>query len=201
MYLSIDSSNNLLSISLFNQNKLIDSIFSDNKNQQTSELFSFLDKLLNNNNLTIHDIKEIIVSVGPGSFTGIRVALAATSGIKIASNIKISGMTNFQSFAFHAQAKYQIQNNFTVILEANRGEYYCQEFNDKLFTVDEPALIPADHITNIKNIASSLTLKNNSYPINIEKNNSVIMAEAFFYYKKLNLLHQDMPLYIRNAVS
>jgi tRNA threonylcarbamoyladenosine biosynthesis protein TsaB len=200
MYLSIDSSNNLLSMCLFNEDGIIDSLCSNNKHQQTQELFLYLQQLLDNNNYTIKNIREIIVSIGPGSFTGIRVALAATTGIKIASNIKISGITNFQSLAYNAKKTHNIKNDFTVILEAFRSEYYCQKFNDQLHAIEEPFLISNNDIANIENIATNLELQNNIYPVINNKNNSYLMAQAFFHYKKLGLLHKDTPLYIRDAV-
>jgi tRNA threonylcarbamoyladenosine biosynthesis protein TsaB len=84
MKLLIDSSTNYLYLSLVN-NEEIKSFVRSGKNDHSETLVDFLNKFLNENNITIDDIDEVYVGRGPGSYTGLRIA--GTVG-KVLAHIK-----------------------------------------------------------------------------------------------------------------
>lgn len=54
-------------------------------------LLSMIDKLLKENKLSISDISEVKVNVGPGSFTGLRVGLAVANTLGYLLKIPVNG--------------------------------------------------------------------------------------------------------------
>ena len=78
-----------------------------NQKKHTDELLFSVDELLKESGLSIDEIENFCVCVGPGSFTGIRVAISIVKGLSVNSNSKIFTFSNFYIFAIHKHHKYQ----------------------------------------------------------------------------------------------
>jgi tRNA threonylcarbamoyladenosine biosynthesis protein TsaB len=68
--------------------------------------------------------EEILVGVGPGSFTGLRVAIAAAHGLAIGWDAKISGMMSLALIA----AGVPEDTDLAVAVTGGHGELFCCEF-------------------------------------------------------------------------
>ena len=75
-------------------------------------------------------IDRIAVTTGPGSFTGIRVALAAAHGLALALKVPIVGITVFEAIAAAAVAARGISTSRLVVaVESRRAECFVQLFD------------------------------------------------------------------------
>jgi tRNA threonylcarbamoyladenosine biosynthesis protein TsaB len=72
------------------------------------------------------DISVVVSTTGPGSFTGIRIALATAQGIAFAAKTEGLGYTTLDVLAHAAQAHAQPGQRILAILNAGKGEYYYQ---------------------------------------------------------------------------
>lgn len=87
--LFLDSANLDLNVGLVKDNKLIDSI-SYPANRKQSELMAVeIKNILDRNNLLVSEIKEVVVTIGPGSYTGIRIALTIAKTLAFSLNIPL----------------------------------------------------------------------------------------------------------------
>ncbi len=68
---------------------------------------------------------EIIVGVGPGSFTGIRVAIAAAQGMVIGWDAKVHGMSSMALLAASAPGRGDV----AVAIRGGHGELFVQQFD------------------------------------------------------------------------
>ena len=68
---------------------------------------------------------QILVGVGPGSFTGIRVAIAAAHGLAIGWNAELSGMSSLALIAAGAEGA-----DVAVAVIGGHGELFVQEFSN-----------------------------------------------------------------------
>ena len=68
---------------------------------------------------------QIIVGIGPGSFTGIRVAIAAAHGVAIGWNAKIAGMSSLALLAASAG-----DARVAVAMQGGHGELFVQQFDN-----------------------------------------------------------------------
>jgi tRNA threonylcarbamoyl adenosine modification protein YeaZ len=68
---------------------------------------------------------EIVVGVGPGSFTGIRVAIAAAHGLAIGWGIELRGMSSLALVA----ASFGGNSDVAVAVAGGHGELLVEEFN------------------------------------------------------------------------
>lgn len=84
---------------------------------------------------------RILVGVGPGSFTGIRVAIAAAQGLSIGWDAEIAGMSSLALLA----AGVPDRRELAVAVAGGHGELFVQSFDlDRLPAGDAANLPPAD---------------------------------------------------------
>jgi tRNA threonylcarbamoyladenosine biosynthesis protein TsaB len=102
--------------------------------------------ILSKHACTINDVSTVIVTLGPGSFTGIRVALAFCKGIKAGSCIPLIGLPTLDvlAFPFRSMEGYYL----SPIIDAKKGEvffclYQAQQENLKRLT-DYQAIKPEE---------------------------------------------------------
>ena len=82
--------------------------------------FGEIESLLQQANLTSNDITTLAAVTGPGSFTGLRVALAAVQGFAQTLQIPAWGLTTLDAVALAAN----VTGRVLVLLEAGRGECF-----------------------------------------------------------------------------
>ena len=68
------------------------------QNKHSDEILKVIDELLLKAKLKINDIQNICVCVGPGSFTGVRVAMSIVKGLAIGVKAKVFACSNFDIF-------------------------------------------------------------------------------------------------------
>ncbi len=72
------------------------------------------------------DLKAIVVGIGPGSFTGIRIAVVTARTLCQALNLPLLGINEFECYAFKEQiAEYP----YAIALDAGKNQYYCAHLN------------------------------------------------------------------------
>ena len=79
--------------------------------------------LLVSSGIRVHDLAGIVAVAGPGSFTGIRVGLAAVKGLAEAVNLPVVALSRLALLADSAQAP-------CAVLDAHRGQFYCGMYGD-----------------------------------------------------------------------
>lgn len=72
-------------------------------------------------------IEGIAIGLGPGSYTGIRAAIALAQGWQLGRDVKIIGVSSAEGVAAQAQAD-GLRGNVTVVIDAQRGEFYLAEY-------------------------------------------------------------------------
>lgn len=90
-------------------------------------------------------LTRIAVCVGPGSFTGIRVALATATGLSIALGIPVTGVTALQGLALQALPKAGGKPVLSLI-DAHRGDVFAQMFSPDALPLDQPRQIPVAEV-------------------------------------------------------
>jgi tRNA threonylcarbamoyladenosine biosynthesis protein TsaB len=72
-------------------------------------------------------VEAIAVGLGPGSYNGIRVAIALAQGWQLASGVKLLGVGSAECAAAQAFAD-GMQGKFSVVIDAQRGEFYVADY-------------------------------------------------------------------------
>lgn len=137
--LALDTCCGLFSIALIEDGKLLYFCEHSEPNQQSSLLLPYIEKGLKQTGLVFSDLTHLAVTIGPGSFTGIRIGLAAAQGIALHLKIPIIGVTTLEALA------YKKNGEILVTIEAGRGQYYTQEFREEK-PMSNPMLLTQEEI-------------------------------------------------------
>jgi tRNA threonylcarbamoyladenosine biosynthesis protein TsaB len=89
-----------------------------------------IDEALRAAGLEREQVDALAVGLGPGSYTGIRIALALAQGWQLASppgGVKLLGLSSAQGVAAQAQAE-KIFGRVTVVIDAQRNEFYLAAY-------------------------------------------------------------------------
>ena len=90
---------------------------------RVTNAFSLIEQVLADAKMTREEIEVIAVGLGPGSYTGIRAAIAVAQGWQLARDVKLLGVGSVEAIAVRAQAE-KIFGRVNVVVDAQRGEFY-----------------------------------------------------------------------------
>ena len=119
--LAINSSASSGSIALAKDGKIVQVSYLDIKRTHSERLMPMIDLALKQNNLHIADLDLICVAIGPGSFTGIRIAMATAKGISYSHKIPILPFDNLSLLAANL---FAAERKRLVMIDARMGEVY-----------------------------------------------------------------------------
>ena len=89
--------------------------------------FGMIEKVLAAAKIGREEIEGLAVGLGPGSYTGIRVALSIAQGWQLATSVKLLGIGSVECVAAQAQAE-KIFGRVNVVIDAQRGEFYLANY-------------------------------------------------------------------------
>ncbi len=119
----------------------------------------YLEKLLKKADASFLEINLILVSTGPGSFTGIRVGLSAAKILGLSLDVPVLGYTNLDALYSEAIVKKNSKKDIISYIHASSNLYYIKKyFNDKI-----------DHIPEIVSKETLLKYSNNKFIIGNEE--------------------------------
>jgi tRNA threonylcarbamoyladenosine biosynthesis protein TsaB len=152
--LGIDTATARGSVALARQGKVLASVALLERGAHARDLVQRIDRLLAEAGLGPGDLQGIVVTLGPGSFTGVRVGLSTAKGLAYALDIGLGGLSTLEALARAAL----LQGTGTApalcaVIEAGRGEVYAA-----LFRVEagEPVRETADRSYRPANLARLL---------------------------------------------
>ena len=90
---------------------------------RVTNAFGLLEKVLAAAKISRDEIEAIAVGLGPGSYTGIRAAIAIAQGWQLARGVKLLGVSSAECLAAQAQVE-KIFGRVNVVIDAQRGEFY-----------------------------------------------------------------------------
>ena len=93
----------------------------------TTRAFAMIQSALHEAQLEREQIEVLAVGLGPGSYTGIRVALSIAQGWQLAGGVKLLGISSVECVAAQAQAE-KISGRVNVLIDAQRNEFYLAAY-------------------------------------------------------------------------
>ena len=103
--------------------------------RHSAELFPAIHSLLQGQRRKPKDIEHIYISVGPGSFTGIRIAVALAKAMNLANAVKIVAVDTLDVIAANATDYIRKHNTnidkIAAVLDAKRGQFFIAAYQRK----------------------------------------------------------------------
>jgi tRNA threonylcarbamoyladenosine biosynthesis protein TsaB len=156
-FLGIETATEVCSVVLYHNEQLIAIEYTDNPKAHSQYLTLFIEKVLRTANITPKDINAVVLSEGPGSYTGLRIGMSAAKGIAYALDIPLMLIPSTMVAAYSGLS-YISQDNATVagIIDAPNKELFIQCFTVTLREL--VSIMPPRHCIADENILFTLDI-------------------------------------------
>lgn len=129
-FLLIESGTNVCSVAIALEGKVVGLKESADEKAHASQLTVFIDQLVKETGISISQLDAVVVSKGPGSYTGLRIGVSAAKGICYAAEKPLISISSLDSMVSGATISYKslIENNcidyLCPMIDARRMEVY-----------------------------------------------------------------------------
>ena len=144
-YLLLDSSNTSLTVGLAKIDELIDSISYEAWQCQSEHMIPEINTILEKHSVTKDDIAGVVVAIGPGSYTGVRISLTIAKVIGVALGVDVYPVSSLQILKNGKKPSICLEN-----AKSNRsyiGVYENEKclLNDQIMTNEEVKQYITEH--------------------------------------------------------
>ena len=136
MILAIDTTSEFGSLALMHGETQVDELPLHSPDGFAHVLFEHLERLLDRNEARLGDVECFAAAAGPGSFTGVRVGLAAAKGLAEAAGRPAIAVSNLKALASFGSRALRVP-----LIDARRGQVYAAIYNEDLQIVVPEAVI------------------------------------------------------------
>lgn len=146
--LAIDTSGSLCSVAIKIDGEVF-SLESDRGNDHFERLSSLVSELLDLAQVSSSQLGQIVIGIGPGSFTGLRIGLSFAKGLSVALRVPILGLSSFAGAA-RAYVSLEASGRLLVVGDARRQEVFAAEYlvqADGLAELSAPKIEPSAFIS------------------------------------------------------
>jgi tRNA threonylcarbamoyl adenosine modification protein YeaZ len=172
--LAIDTSTSRTSVAIIEDSKVLYNGFRDGANAHGPSLPALVQEAL-----AVSDVDEVVVGMGPGPFTGLRVGIAFAQSFAVAREIPVRGVCSLDAIAAQIH-----EEDFIITVDARRKEVYWARYTNGV-RVGQPAVnFPADvtgapiHADLFPNMVSLVDLQGNiTEPIYLRRPDAVATAD------------------------
>ena len=129
LILGIETSTKTGSVAVLNEENLVAQYTLNIEITHSERLMATVDRMLEDSAIAITDIDGFAVSIGPGSFTGLRVGLSTVKGLAFVTKKPVAAVPTLRALAWNlSQAAYPV----CPLLDARKNEVYAAlyEFHD-----------------------------------------------------------------------
>lgn len=149
--LAIDTSNQALGVAILKNNELIGEVVTNIAKNHSVRLMPALNQLMNDVHIKPEQLEKIIVSKGPGSYTGVRIGVTTAKTLAWTLNIPIVGVSSLDVLAYQGSLSDRLICPF---FDARRGLVYTGLYrfdnNTLEYVLEERNILMTDWLNIIK---------------------------------------------------
>ncbi len=121
LILAVDSSTPVAGAALVEDHRILVESFINYKKTHSETLLPTIDRIMGECDCTLADLDALAVTVGPGSFTGLRIGLATVKGIAMAAHKPIVALSTLDTLAANVVGSDEL---IGALLDARKNELY-----------------------------------------------------------------------------
>ena len=152
--LAFETSAKSAAVAIMQDGMLLGEYFQNSGQTHSRTLMRMAEDLLLNCDLTPKDIDAVACAAGPGSFTGVRIGLAAAKGFAWGREVPLVGVSTLEAMARNTAVSDGI---YCAVMDARRAQVYTAIFEQKdgkFFRVTDDAAISVEELGDLlKNIS------------------------------------------------
>jgi tRNA threonylcarbamoyladenosine biosynthesis protein TsaB len=150
LILNIETATKICSVSLAKDGNIIAARETDEGNSHSTLLSPFIKEVMEESDTAFGDLEAVAVSMGPGSYTGLRIGVSTAKGLCFGSDIPLIAVSTLEAMAVQAKKQYQgkkAQLVYAPMIDARRMEVYSEFFDADLQALNEISAIIVDENT------------------------------------------------------
>ena len=177
----------LAGLSLYEKDKLLGEIHVEMAKTHSTTILEQIDSLLKWTGKKLDEIENVIVSIGPGSFTGVRIAISVVKGLFFGKNVNFYEVNELDALGFQGyyNLKINLENEENVkiysLIDSRKEKVYCaayEIFNGK--AGNRLKLVKNYEVMKLDNVIEEI-IENKQ---NGENNKKIyLIGDAVFNYK------------------
>ncbi|KAF0140621.1 MAG: glycoprotease family protein [Stygiobacter sp.] len=207
--LSLETTGEMCSVAVMLDEKVFVELNHLQKHIHSQKLIDMVDAVLAQSGIKIAEVKSVAVSMGPGSFTGLRIGVAAAKGLAFGSSLPIIPIPTFDAFALQVSESIPAKKVFNLITNASIDDVYCAKYvwsGGKLETLNQLELIKRDMLNKFlldEEISFGNTFAEGAEIRNVQIRASYIGRWAYLFGSDLLTFDYDNlePNYIKQFVG
>ena len=195
--LAIDCSSSVMSVSLEKDNSLFESSIQDGfKNSEN--LMPLIDSILKTAHLIPSELDLIAVASGPGSFTGLRIAMSTGKGIALGAGADLVSVSTLDAYGM----RYDFFEGMIIpVIDARKKRVYCSLFENGI-KIKENLDISAENLMKLTLEYKKILFTGpdcDLFTIYAEKDNRIYIDRAFTTTSSTDVLRIGKENYIKNG--
>ncbi len=147
--LLIDSATKYLYVALYDDLKCLGKYYQAGKNDHSTKLMVEIERIFNNNNLKVADLDEIIIGIGPGSYTGLRIGVVVAKMFGWNNDILVRKISSLAMMASSSNTDKLI----VAEIDARRGNSFVGGYKNE---GKELSLVKEELLTNLNEYLEAL---------------------------------------------
>jgi len=196
-YLFIDTSDKDVSIGIIKDGIILSQKTESIPNKHSVYTTSYLKQVLDNANITPENIDKILITTGPGSFTGIRIGLTIA---KVYAYLLKKDIIPVSSLKILALSTSQ-DNCYLALIDAKHDNYYMGLYDKDYNEIVEPKFTNIEEVKKIIKKYNPKIISNNEIVINdnkVEKTTlNLVKIVDYYKNKKEENVHLIKPNYLK----
>lgn len=127
--LAFDTALDACSVAVFNEGELLGHLHERMSKGHAECLMPMVESVMNRASVNYIDLDFIAVTVGPGTFTGVRVGLSAARALRLTTGLPIAGVSTLAAVAEGVWRSLVLDANISIIVlhDARRQELFQQK--------------------------------------------------------------------------
>jgi tRNA threonylcarbamoyl adenosine modification protein YeaZ len=161
--LAIDTSGSFCSLALRDAGDVLHVLSSSGEGDHFERLPELTHSILSSADVKVSDVISILIGVGPGSFTGIRIGMSFAKGLAWSSRAALLGVSSFFGCAAAAAKRFPEATQVVVVSDARRQELFFGLYDVIATGVvcrEEPRIVAEAHVSELmaKGVVSGLVV-------------------------------------------
>ncbi|SHG39003.1 tRNA threonylcarbamoyladenosine biosynthesis protein TsaB [Thermosyntropha lipolytica DSM 11003] len=173
LLLAIDSATPVAGVAILNEEKVLYEEFCNYRKTHSETLLPMIDRALKVCACSLHDIDVIGITAGPGSFTGLRIGMAAVKGLSLATGKPIVAVSTLDMLAANVLPCEDILA--VPLLDARKNEVYSAVYTFRYGTMQK---VVEEKAWGIEELALKIREKKES----LFKKYVVILGDGYYPY-------------------
>jgi tRNA threonylcarbamoyladenosine biosynthesis protein TsaB len=217
MILGIETSTAVCSIGLANEFGLQSERSLVESHIHSEKLLTLIQELCDEQKMRLLQLDGVAISIGPGSFTGLRIGLSTAKGLCFALEKPLIAVPTFASIAKSVTMSYSECARVVVCIDAKQREYYIGAYEQNKGTVSEVLSVQIGSLSSALAAASLKTVIVTDHidEVKTESGDSIIVEDVFSYCRgdiiarmaierwktgERNVWEQLEPMYLKDFV-